>query len=120
MPRLRRRGHALREISTLLQMQEWAATATEPELLEALEVRGKGEGKWGPICRDQACSEELSKRWRAWLDTATPETSKLQILAAARRFGRLKDLDEAKLLERVRYCINKRTPNPKIATMRVQ
>ncbi len=33
MPRLKRRAHALREIQTLAQMQEWALIATDEELL---------------------------------------------------------------------------------------
>ncbi len=85
MPRLRRKGHVLREINTLVDMRAWAAVATDKEVLEALHKRGQGQG-WEPLAWNIACSDELAKRFRAWLAVAPAGTGKREILAVLRRF----------------------------------
>ncbi len=110
MPRLRRRGHHQRQISTLADMKAWAATATERQILMAFELHGQDDG-WDGLCWRQACRQELDERWRAWLRAATPMTTDEEILAAVRRFDRVRrDEDPMKWIPAVRYRLDDRAP----------
>jgi hypothetical protein len=96
---------AVRALKTDVQVRRAIADFTEAEIFEAAgqaEKLGPADpAGWRAMGWHNAVVDELWTRWCRWLDTATPETTDAEILAAARKFDQ-DDSDPGDLIARFR------------------